>query len=190
MTGDQPATRHPGRIEGPSLALRLIRPEDADYLFALRSNPALNRHLSPVQGGAADQRRWIEAYQAREAAGQEFYHIIERLSDGAPCGTIRLYDIAGDRFTWGSWILDAAKPPKAALESACLIYDLGFQKLQLDLAVFEVLHENQHTIGFHRRFGASETHQSLSHVHFRYDRARYLADRPAFLDILTKEAPA
>lgn len=184
MTGDQPATRHPGRIEGPSLALRLIRPEDADYLFALRSNPALNRHLSPVQGGAADQRRWIEAYQAREAAGREFYHIIERLSDGAPCGTIRLYDIAGDRFTWGSWILDAAKPPKAALESAVLSFGLAFNALGLARAQVDVRIANTRAETFYRRFGMTETHRDAANIFFRYDRARYLADRANHLSEL------
>ena len=55
------------RVEGPNLTLRLIRPADADYVHALRTDPAYNRHLSEVRGTAEDQRRWIEAYKAREA---------------------------------------------------------------------------------------------------------------------------
>ena len=90
--------------------------------------PADNVHLSKVTGTVGDQRRWIADYKAREAAGREFYYVIAR-SDGTRCGLVRLYDIGPDRFTWGSWILDHNKPPKAALESAVRIYDIGFGRL-------------------------------------------------------------
>ncbi len=33
------------QVEGPNLTQRLIRPEDADYVDALRTDPAYNRHL-------------------------------------------------------------------------------------------------------------------------------------------------
>ncbi len=61
------------RVEGPNLILRLIRPEDADYVQALRTDPAYNRHLSEVRGTAKDQRRWIEGDKAREADWRELY---------------------------------------------------------------------------------------------------------------------
>ena len=103
------------RAEGPNLVLRLIEPADADYVHGLRSNAKYNTHLSAVTGTAGDQRRWIEAYKDREAAGREYYYVIER-KDGTRCGLVRLYDIGDGRFTWGSWILDENKPLKAAPE--------------------------------------------------------------------------
>lgn len=78
-----------------------------------------------MPGTAEYQRRWIEAYKTCEAAGTEFYYIIE-LHDGTSCGTVRLYDIGTDIFTWGSWILDHNKPHKAALQSAVLSFGAGF----------------------------------------------------------------
>jgi len=55
------------RIDGIQLSLRLVLPDDAAYIHALRSNPAYNSHLSTVSGTVDDQRRWIEAYKSREA---------------------------------------------------------------------------------------------------------------------------
>ncbi|RMH44058.1 MAG: N-acetyltransferase, partial [Alphaproteobacteria bacterium] len=95
-------TRAPERVEGFRLALRLVRPADAAFIHGLRTDPDIARHLSPVTGTVEDQRRWIEEYKTREAAGTEAYYIIERRDTGRPCGTVRLYDIDGTTFTWGS----------------------------------------------------------------------------------------
>jgi RimJ/RimL family protein N-acetyltransferase len=171
------------RVEGPSLTLRLIQPEDAAYVHSLRNNPAYNTHLSTVTGTVDDQRTWIKDYKSREAHGQEFYYVIER-KDGTRCGLVRLYDIEAASFTWGSWILDENKTHKAALGSAVLIYQLGFAGLECARAVFEVLSDNSHTLLFHRRFGANETGSDDLHVYFDYKRTHFEADRANFLSML------
>lgn len=176
------------RLEGPGLVLRLIQPADAQYVHGLRINPAYNRHLSEVRGTAEDQRRWIEAYKAREAAGQEYYYVIERRDDTTRCGVVRLYDIKADHFTWGSWILDANKPPKAALESAVLIYDLGFSVMKMAYAAFDVRRENTRTLEFYRRFGARETGANDEDIFFIYPRETFLRDRTSHLENVTKAA--
>lgn len=175
-------------VIGPNLVLRLIEPSDAAYVHGLRTDPVLSRHLSPVQGGVEDQRNWITAYKAREAAGLEYYFIITR-HDGTPCGTVRIYGLEDDSFTWGSWILDANKPPKAALESAILVYDIAFNRLAIERAVFDVRSNNQRTLDFHLRFGATETHRSAKDVFFTYPRARFEADRAGLMDVL-QERPS
>lgn len=119
------------RVEGPNLTLRLIEPEDAAYVHGLRTNPLYNSHLSNVTGKVEDQRQWIKLSKTREAAGQEFYYIIER-KDGMRTGLVRLYDIEAKNLTWGSWILDEHKLRKVALESAVLIYVIGFDGLSCD----------------------------------------------------------
>lgn len=163
-------------VAGVNLRLRLIEPDDADYVHGLRTDPAYNAHLSEVTGTAADQRRWIEAYKAREAERRELYYVIER-RDAVRCGLVRLYDISTESFTWGSWILDHNKPPKAALESAVLIYVIGFERLGIPKAVFDVRRENAHTIAFHRRFNASQTHETDDDVHFVFSADRFAADK-------------
>lgn len=175
------------RVKGPNLILRLIRPEDADYVHALRTDPAYNRHLSKVRGTAAEQRRWIEDYKAREADLTELYYVIER-KDGTRCGLVRLYDIGAERFTWGSWILDHNKTRKAALESAVLVYMAGFEGLGLAKAQFDVRRDNANTLAFHMRFGATETHETDQVIYFTYSRGQFETDHARYLAILEGES--
>ncbi len=177
----------PERIVGVRLNLRLIEPDDAGYVYGLRTNPAYNAHLSEVTGTVEDQRRWIEGYKSREAVGREYYFVIERRDTGTPCGVVRLYDISSDSFTWGSWILDHNKPTKAALESAVLIYRIAFERLSLSRAVFDVRRENDNTLSFHRRFGATETHADDRDVFFVYPRERFEADQEGLAAALELE---
>lgn len=173
-------------VEGPNLMLRLIEPDDAAYVHSLRTNPVYNNHLSEVTGTIDDQRQWIESYKTREATGQEFYYVIER-KDGTRCGLVRLYDIEAACFTWGSWILDENKPSKAALESALLIYDIGFERIGCDHAVFDVRSDNTHTLAFHRRFGAKETDADELNVYFYYARSKFDTDRPIYFKLLNEK---
>lgn len=166
--------------EGPKLRLRLICSDDADYVFRLRTDPLYCPHLSPVTGDVAAQRRWIEAYREREAQGAEFYYVIERRDDGSPCGLVRLYNIAGDSFEWGSWILDGNKPTKAALESAVLSFRCGFRGLGAKLALIEVRKGNTHALAFYRRFGMAETSDDADNIYLQYTRARFEQDEPEF----------
>lgn len=170
-------------IQGPNLVFRLIRPDDADYVYALRTDPTYNRHLSEVSGGVEDQRNWIIRYKEREAEQKELYYVIER-RDGVRCGLVRLYEISSESFTWGSWILDHNKPFKAALESAVLIYTVGFEALGIPKAVFDVRRDNAHTISFHQRFKATQTHETEQDIFFEYPREQFLADKPGYLALV------
>jgi RimJ/RimL family protein N-acetyltransferase len=174
------------RVEGPNLTLRLIRPEDAEYVHGLRTDPAYNRHLSEVHGTVEDQRRWIEAYKARETALRELYYIIER-KDGTCCGVVRLYDIVPDSFTWGSWILDHNKTRKAALESAVLSFSVGFDRLGLSLAHVDVRIGNDRALAIYQRLGMSELRRDDRDIYFTYPRSRFDADRAGYLTILEGE---
>lgn len=174
------------RVEGPNLILRLIRPEDADYVHTLRTDPAYNRHLSEVRGTAEDQRRWIEGYKARETDLREFYYVIER-KDGTRCGLVRLYDIGSDSFTWGSWILDHNKTRKAALESAVLSFGVGFDGLGLPQALVDVRIGNEQALAIYQRFGMTEVRRDDRDIYFTYPRRRFDADRAGYLAILEEE---
>ena len=169
-----------------SLNFRFVTQSDADYILSLRKDARYNVHLSPVTGTVGDQRRWIADYKAREAAGREFYYVIAR-SDGTRCGLVRLYDIGPERFTWGSWILDHNKPPKAALESAVRIYDIGFRALGCAKSVFDVRRDNARTLAFHRRFGAQEVGEDDVNIYFEYPRDRFDADRAGLLAALDRQ---
>ncbi len=171
------------RIDGIQLSLRLVQPEDAAYIHGLRTDPTYNGHLSTVTGTMEDQRCWIESYKTREAAGSEYYFVIER-KDGVRCGVVRLYDITGDQFTWGSWILGHNKPRKAALESAILSFGVGFETLGCDFANVDVRVKNTHAEAFYRRLGMTETHRTEQDIYFKYSRAQFGADKRTHMNFL------
>lgn len=177
------------RVAGPNLILRLIRPEDAGYVQALRTDPSYNRHLSEVRGTAEDQRRWIEDYKAREVELRELYYVIER-KDGIRCGLVRLYDIGAEAFTWGSWILDHNKTRKAALESAMLSFGVGFDRLGLSQALVDVRIGNEQAIDLYNRLGMSELRRDDRDIYFTFPRSRFDADRAGYLAILEAEHDA
>ena len=174
-------------IDGPNISLRLMAPEDAEYVYGLRTNADYNSHLSKVQGTVENQRDWIKAYKNREAERSELYYIIER-QDRTTCGTLRIYNINAPVFEWGSWILDHNKPRKAALESAVLAYHVAFDGLNLNKACFDVRRDNIKTLDFHRRFGAVETHSDEMDVFFQYSKAQFDSAKNAFWSILESTA--
>lgn len=176
------------RVEGPNLRLRLIEPDDAHYVHGLRTDPRYNTHLSTVSGTVEDQRLWIEAYKGREADGQEFYYVIER-KDGKRCGLVRLYNVKADQFTWGSWILDDNKPPKAALESAVLSFGVGFEILGCQTAHIDVRIQNSHAEAFYRRLGMVECRRTEEDIFFKYPRATFTNDKAHHLRVLNDVTP-
>ena len=173
------------RVEGPNLILRLIKPDDAAYVHGLRTNPLCKSYLSKVTGTVQDQRAWIEGYQAREAAGQEFYYVIER-KDGMRCGLVRLYDFDVKSFSWGSWVLDENKTRKAALESAILSFGVGFDALGVQLANVDVRVANEHAAAFYRRLGMVETHRTDQDIFFNYTREQFETGRTHHLKQLSE----
>jgi len=173
------------RVEGPNLILRLIKPDDAAYVHGLRTNPLCKSYLSKVTGTVQDQRAWIEGYQAREAAGQEFYYVIER-KDGMRCGLVRLYDFDVKSFSWGSWVLDENKTRKAALESAILSFGVGFDALGVPLANVDVRVANEHAAAFYRRLGMVETHRTDQDIFFNYTREQFDTNRTHHLKYLSE----
>ena len=174
------------RIEGVQLALRLVLPEDAAYIHGLRTNQSYNEHLSAVTGSVEDQHRWIIDYKEREASGSEYYFIVER-KDGVRCGLVRLYDIKGGQFNWGSWILDHNKPRKAALESALLSFGFGFEAIGLTAANVEVQVNNTRAEAFYRRLGMTETHRTEQEIFFSFSRLQFETDKDAYHSILEYE---
>lgn len=143
-------------LTSKTVRLRLVEESDAEFILGLRTDEKYNKHLSAVTGDVDAQVNWIRRYKADEANKLQFYFIIERL-DGVRCGTVRVYDIVGNSFCWGSWILNEDKTKYAALESAFLVYDFGFNELNLSKSHFDVRKGNEKVISFHTKMGAIKT---------------------------------
>ncbi|WP_265462423.1 GNAT family N-acetyltransferase [Aeromonas salmonicida] len=152
-------------LKAKSIRLRLVTIDDAEFILSLRSDARYNKYLSKVNTDIQSQIEWILKYKDEEKSKKQFYFIIERL-DGTPCGTVRIYDIKGDSFCWGSWILNQNKTALSAVESALLVYKFGFEVLGYRRSHFDVMKGNKKVIDFHKKFGALETGMDDENIYF------------------------
>ncbi len=147
-----PVIRPAARLIGKTLVLRNAGPDDAPFIFALRTDPEKARYLSPVSPHLEDQRDWLARYQT--GTGQAYF-IIEH--GGQAIGTIRLYDAQGDSFCWGSWILTDARPRQAAVESILMVFIYAIDHLGFRRTHFDVRAANARAIAFYDRIGGTRT---------------------------------
>jgi len=143
-------------LASKTVSMRLVEESDAEFILSLRTDDKYNKHLSSVSQDVDSQVQWIKNYKKDETERKQFYFIIER-NDGVKCGTVRVYDIQNDSFSWGSWILNEEKTRYAAIESAFLVYKFGFGELGFNKCHFEVRKGNDKVISFHEKMGALRT---------------------------------
>jgi len=168
-------------LKSKSIKLRLVEESDADFILKLRLDDRYNQFLSGVSPSLSSQINWIRSYKAEEKEGVQFYFIIERL-DGTKCGTIRVYDIRKDSFCWGSWILNEDKTKYAAIESAFLIYNFGFQNLGLNNSHYDVMKGNERVISFHKKMGAKIVSEDSENYYFNISKDAVEASRVQLKD--------
>lgn len=152
-------------LESKTINMRLIDESDAEFVLKLRLDERYNKFLSSVNSDINSQRDWIRKYKEDEISNKQFYFIIER-KDGVPCGTVRVYDIKENSFCWGSWILNEDKTHYAAIESALMVYDFGFNRLGFNKSHFEVIRGNLKVVSFHKKFGAVMIGEDDDHYYF------------------------
>lgn len=162
-------------ISGRHVSLRLVELSDAAFLFALRRSPR-GAHLSPVADDPGAQVEWIREYKCREGRGEEYYYVVHHETAG-DVGALRIHDLDGSSFWWGSWIVTEDAPRATALESMFLVYELGFFGLDRERARFAVRRDNP-SLGFHRKVGAQVVGEDASRVLFELTRDRYRRVRP------------
>lgn len=167
-------------VRGKKLYLREVVLDDAEFILSLRTDPGKNRYLSPTASDVSQQRAFIERYQQSLT---DYYFIICDWQ-AKSLGTVRIYDIQGDSFCWGSWILSADAPTSAAIESALLLYDFAFYSLHYKFAHFDVRKENLSVVDFHKRFGALIIQADELDYFFNYSRDSYGSVREKYLRFL------
>lgn len=135
------------------LTYRLVREEDAGFIYKLRSNPELSKYIHDVQGGVEGQIQWIRNYKKREEDGIEYYFIF--FKDGEPVGLNRIYSIHGTTFSSGSWVMVPGSPVEVVLAVPIIVRGMAFEDLGM---VFEDNYDathvdNKKVIKFNLMFG-------------------------------------
>jgi RimJ/RimL family protein N-acetyltransferase len=151
----EPTFVKPAKVLGKNIVLRDARPSDAEFIVALRTDPAKGQYLSRTSPDVAAQEAWLQAYATDD---NQVYFIIEDQA-GTRHGTVRLYDRQGESFSWGSWILADGRPSGFAVESAMMVYAFALE-LGFTASHFTVRAGNESVWKFHERFGATRTSES------------------------------
>ena len=132
--------------------LKLVDVSDAPFILSLRTNSSVNEYVSVVDNDLDKQKEWIKKYKEREFIGSEYYFIIK--NEFEFLGTIRIYDIDNNQFSWGSWMVNSCAPIKTALESMLNIYYIAFDVLKFKVAKIEVRNKNNKVLSIHKKIGA------------------------------------
>jgi RimJ/RimL family protein N-acetyltransferase len=176
--------RHSLEIDGSAFRLRPVRLNDAAFIVELRSDPERSRYLHKGAADAASQEHWLHDYFKTPG---DCYFVIENQASGVREGTAGIYHLNAARrdAEWGRWIL--RRGSLAALESACLVYRLGFEMLGLESLYCRTIVENAAALAFHDSFGVERLRRlpryfecdgrHLDAIEGRLTRARWLALR-------------
>ena len=164
-----------------STHVKFVQPEDAEFICMLRADQQLNKHISASDPDVDAQRLWIEKYKEREAAGEEFYFVIQhQMKD---YGVVRMYDFKEKSFSWGSWVILPSRPSGLVTYSAVMIYEMGFDVLGFEQSHFDVRLGNNKVIDFHLRSGAQATECDAIDQHFVFPKASW----PEFREASSKQ---
>lgn len=144
--------KHELHIEGRRFALRPVQMDDAELIVALRTDPELGRYLHGTSPRVADQIAWFDSYERRPG---DYYFMIVDQTLGEAVGTIGLYDVHEGAGEWGRWLI--RRGSLAAVESAALIYRVGFEQLRLDRLYCRTVADNLQVVSFHDSMGAART---------------------------------
>lgn len=163
-------------ITGKNIDLRPLRISDAEFILSIRLNPALSKYLNPVENDLEKQREWIKncINDPRES-----YFIIQN-KKSEPVGTIRIYNIQGKTFCWGSFIVLPEARSYASLESLVLLYNHAFFDRGFEQTDFDVRKQNEKALNFYLRFGAAITHEDELNYYMRYTKAQFSEKRDEY----------
>ena len=145
--------RHSFRLAG----LYEILPVDyhhAEFILKLRTDPALALYLNSVRDSLPEQQKWLSEYFDRP---DDFYFVIQNIITKKWVGLISVYNVNKDlsKAEWGRWVV--VENSIAAIESARLIYEFGFEYLNLSSMYCHTLADNKKVLSFHQSFGATNT---------------------------------
>lgn len=121
---------------------RLVEMEDAEFIWSLRNDPNLSKHLNKTSAKLEDQINWLKEYKKREEKGEDFY-IITMSEDGKTrYGLNRLYDITNEVFEFGSWLYSPVTPKDKAVLAHMFCHSIAFEEFEIPLCKMSVRKEN------------------------------------------------
>lgn len=140
------------KLTGNYVSLREVTVDDAEFILSLRCDEKKSKFLHKTEYNVDAQKKYIERYLS---LSDEWYFIIER-KDGERIGTYRIYDVQGDSFCIGSWLMVDGVSPQESFESDYLVRMYGFDVLGFKKIHFDVRKDNKKVWKYHKSLGAKK----------------------------------
>lgn len=156
-------------IKGKYIQLRAATLDDAEFILSLRLDPTLNKYLHATDNSIESQKTWMLNQQKKEG---DYYFIIES-KEGELLGVVGVYDIVGNTFNWGRWIIKKSAPMYTSVESTILVYYFAFYILNLDTALSEVMIENKNVIKFHLSYQCQIYKETDDVMYYKFLKENY-----------------
>ncbi|MBO4439326.1 MAG: GNAT family N-acetyltransferase [Spirochaetaceae bacterium] len=150
----------PEKLTGKYVTLREVTIDDAEFILSLRCDEKKSRFLHKTDYNIEKQIEYINRYY--EISDEWYFIILNKKTE--QIGTYRIYDVQGDSFCIGSWILVDGVTPAESFESDYLLRMYGFDVLGFKKIHFNVCKGNKKVIAYHKMMGAriiDETEQDL-----------------------------
>lgn len=164
------------QMEMYGLTVRLVKEEDADFILQLRTDPEKSKFIHHTDSDIAKHLEWFKKYKIRESEGRDYYFIY--LKDGKPVGVNRIYNIHEYYGTPGSWICSKDNDLETTMATSILLREIAFNKLGLDLMIFDVRKGNKKVWRMHKMWGSLQIGESEIDYFFSLSKESFLRTLP------------
>ena len=140
----------PEKLSGKYVTLREVSGDEAEFILSLRCDERKMQYLHRTEYNLEKQVEYIKKYFA---IPDECYFIIIKIKKER-IGTYRIYDVQGDSFCIGSWLLVDGVNAAESFESDYILRMYGFDVLGFKRIHFDVRKGNRKVIAYHKMVGA------------------------------------
>lgn len=167
-------------IEGKYVNLREVEVEDAAFILKLRTTGKAAQFLHKTENNLEKQIAYIKNYLTLE---NEWYFIVER-KDGTPLGTDSIYNVHGDEFIGGRWVMSDTSLPEEVLEGSLLCWNYAFNILNLQKDNYDVRKANKKVLRYHQMWEAIKTGEDDLDCFFTMTKEIFNNNKQRFIDML------
>lgn len=141
-------------IIGKNITFKLVTDNDINFIIDIRNNHKHKNNLGVSVQTYKEQKKWLDNYRIREKENKDFYFVVYDNETEERIGLIRLYDIYNNSFEQGSLVIKQGVSANRVLETLKLIYEFGFNTLNLKEGRLRVKKSNKVGNKFHKTYGA------------------------------------
>ncbi len=168
------------KLQGKFVNLREVTIKDAEFILKLRCDDKKSRFIHKTEYNIAKQVEYLNNYLKKD---NEWYFIIEN-KEHTPIGTTRIYDVEGDKYTGGSWLMIDKATAQETLEGDLLMKSYSFDVLGFSKDCFDVRKENRKVVRFHQICGSKIVGENDIDYFFEYTKEDFEKNRDRLYEML------